>query len=176
MKHPVFFLSALLGLAACDAEVESRKAATPGIEVPAPTALPVQPLAAAGPATTIQPDTTDDLQRAASVVDLDVLTRQTGGTVKLFGTAGGDPAMNGLYTYIAFYRSSADGWAVFRIGDVLNYRVRAETPGRVDLAVTESVLDEATGQIGERERRLIVAWTPGPDGAPPTTITVTPAQ
>ena len=50
---PVTFLAAVLGLAACDAQVESRKAALPAVQaVPAPYA----PLGATGPATvTIAP-------------------------------------------------------------------------------------------------------------------------
>ena len=179
MKHPILFLSALAVLAACDSGTESRKDAVPAVEAPPAAAAeqaPVTPLVAAGPAATVQPSTDMNIQYAASVVQLDMLTKQGGSTVKLFGTAGGDPAMNGLYTDIAFFQSSAEGWAVFRIGDVLDYRVLSEAPGRVDLQIAESVMDEATGQIGRRERRLIVAWTPGADEAPPATITVTPAR
>jgi hypothetical protein len=84
--------------------------------------------------------------------------------------------MNGLYTDIAFFGSSAEGWAVFRIGDFLDYAVLSETPGRVDLKVTESVMDEARGEIGSREHRLIITWTPGADETPPAAITVTPAR
>jgi len=95
---------------------------------------------------------------------------------KLFGTAGGDPAMNGLYTYVAIFAGVADGWRVFQIGDFLEYRVMADAPGRVDLEVQESVVDPATDEIGSRTRRLILTWTPqGPDGAP-TSISVAPAR
>jgi len=180
MKHPLLFAAAVLALAACDSGTETRKdavpqAGTPGL--PASQAAPTTaPLVAAGPAATVQPSTDINIQYAASVVKLDQLTKQDGATVKLFGTAGGDPAMNGLYIDIAFFRSPAEGWAVFRIGDVLDYTVLSEAPGRVDLRVRESVLDDATGQIGSRERRLIVAWTPGADEAPPALVTVTPAR
>ena len=111
----------------------------------------------AGPAATVQPDTEEGNQWAAAVVELTPLTRQGDRTVKLFGTAGGDPAMNGLYTHVAFFDSPAEGWRVFRIGDFLEYRVLSEAPGRVDLEIDESVMDEATGQIGgvrEVRRRL----------------------
>ena len=182
MKHPLLFAAALAGLAACDSGTETRKEAVPQAQAPTP-ALPASqsapttpPLVAAGAPATVQPSTDESSQSAASVVKLDVLTKQAGSTVKLFGTAGGDPAMNGLYTDIAFFRSSAEGWAVFRIGDVLDYQVLSEAPGRVDLRVEESVLNDTSGQIGKRERRLIVSWTPGADEAPPATITVTPAR
>ena len=182
MKHPILFAAAILGLAACDPGTETRqdagpRPAAPTPNLPASQATPqTRPLIAAGPAATVQPSTDPNLQYAASVVKLDVLSKQTGPTVKLFGTAGGDPAMNGLYTDIAFFGSSAEGWAVFRIGDFLDYAVLSETPGRVDLKVTESVMDEARGEIGSRERRLIITWTPGADETPPASIAVTPAR
>jgi len=171
---PVTFLAALLGLAACDAQVESRKAALPAEQAaPAPAA---PPLAAAGPAATVQPDTEEGSQWAAAVVELTPLTRQGDSTVKLFGTAGGDPAMNGLYTHVAFFDSPAEGWRIFRIGDFLDYRVLSEAPGRVDLEINESTMDEATGNIGSRTRRVIVGWAVATDGSVPATVTVTPAQ
>ncbi len=171
---PVTFLAALLGLAACDAQVESRKAAVPAEQSPpAPAAAP---LTAAGPAATVQPDADEGQQWAAAVVELTPLTRQGDRTVKLFGTAGGDPAMNGLYTHVAFFDSPAEGWRVFRIGDVLDYRVLSEAPGRVDLEINESVMDQASGNIGSRTRRVIVGWALATDGSVPATVTVTPAQ
>ena len=169
---PVTFLAALLGLAACDAQVESRKAAVPA-EQAAPAAAP---LTAAGPAATVQPDSEEGQQWAAAVVSLDELKAQGDRTVKLFGTAGGDPAMNGLYTHVAFFDSPAEGWRVFRMGDFLDYRVLSESPGRVDLEIDESTMDEASGQIGSRTRRVIVGWALATDGSAPATVTVTPAQ
>ena len=176
MRHPVVFLAALLGLTACDAQVESRREAVPAAEAPPPPVQSRDPLVASGPAATLQPTADMNTQWAASVVRLDPLKGQGGATVKLFGTAGGDPAMNGLYTHIAFFKSSAEGWAVFRIGDVLDYEILSEAPGRVDLKLEESMMDAATGQIGSRERRVIVAWTPGAGEEPPAAITVTPAR
>ncbi|MDP1528390.1 MAG: hypothetical protein Q8M05_03320 [Rhodoferax sp.] len=171
---PVTFMIALLGLAACDAEVESRKAAVPAEQAaPAATAAP---LTAAGSAATIQPEADDRAQQAASVVELTPLTRQGDATVKLFGTAGGDPAMNGLYTHLAFFDSPAEGWRVFRLGDFLEYRVLSEAPGRVDLEIDESVMDDASGQIGGRTYRVIVGWTVAADGSAPASVTVTPAR
>ncbi len=170
---PVTFLTVLLGLAACDAQVESRKAALPAEQaVPAPAA----PLIAAGPAVIVQPDADEGQRWAASVVELTPLSRQGDRTVKLFGTAGGDPAMNGLYTHVAFFDSPAEGWRVFRIGDFLDYRVLSESAGRVDLEIDESTMDEATGTIGSRTRRVIVGWALAADGSVPATVTIAPAQ
>lgn len=173
---PVTFLAALLALAACDTQVETRKAEVPAAEqagTPAPAAAPQT---ASGPAATLQPETAPDVQQAASVVSLDELKAQGNMTVKLFGTAGGDPAMNGLYTHLAFFQSPAEGWRVFRLGDVLEYRVLSEAPGRVDLEVRESTMDPATNAIGSRTRRVIIGWAVAADGSAPATVTVTPAQ
>jgi hypothetical protein len=170
---PVTFLTVLLGLTACDAQVESRKAALPAEQAaPAPAA----PLTAAGPAAIVQPDTDEGQQWAASVVELTPLSRQGDRTVKLFGTAGGDPAMNGLYTHVAFFDSPGEGWRVFRIGDFLDYRVLSESAGRVDLEIDESTMDEATGTIGSRTRRVIVGWALAADGSLPATVTIAPAE
>ncbi len=173
---PVTFLVALLGLTACDTQVESRKAEVPAAEQSAPAAAVAAPLTAAGPAAIVQPDADEGQQWAAAVVELTPLARQGDRTVKLFGTAGGDPAMNGLYTHVAFFDSPAEGWRVFRIGDFLDYRLLSEAPGRVDLEVTESTMDEASGQIGSRTRRVIVGWALAADGSAPATVTVSPAQ
>ena len=171
---PITFLAVLLGLTACDAQVESRKSALPG-EQAAPAAA-AAPLTATGPAAIVQPDANEGQQWAASVVTLDDLKAQGDRTVKLFGTAGGDPAMNGLYTHVAFFDSPAEGWRVFRLGDFLDYRVLSESEGRVDLELDESTMDDASGEIGSRTRRVIVGWALPADGSPPATVTVTPAQ
>jgi hypothetical protein len=173
---PVTFLTVVLALAACDAGVESRKT----VETAEPQAVPpraaVTPLAPAGPAAVLQPDADPNQQWSAAVVRVDDLAAQGDRTVKLFGTAGGDPAMNGLYTHVAFFESPAEGWRVFRIGDFLDYRVLSEAPGRVDLEIDESTLNAATGTIGSRKRRIIVGWALATDGAAPSTVTVTPAR
>ena len=171
---PVTFLLAVLALAACDAGVESRDTVLPA-EQP-PSSPRAAPLTAAGPAAILQPDTDPNQQWAASVVRLDALENQGDRTVKVFGTAGGDPAMNGLYTHLAFFESPAEGWRVFRIGDFLDYRLLSEAPGRIDLEIDESVMDAATGQIGSRKRRIIVGWALPTDGSVPATVTVTPAR
>ena len=121
----------------------------------------------------IRPDADENLQWAASVIEINELRHQGNASVKLFGTAGGDPAMNGLYTYLAFYQSPADGWRVFGLGDFLSYRILADTPGRLSLEIHESVMNQRTGDIGSRVRRLAVSWTAGRGGEPPATISVT---
>ncbi len=112
----------------------------------------------------------DDLQWAASVVQLNPLGRPGEGP-KLFGLAGGDPAANGLHTYLAFYISPGDGWRIFEIGDFLSYRILRDRPGQVLIAIEESTMN-ADGEMASRRRRLELGWTPGPDGAPPETVSV----
>ena len=172
---PLLFLTALVGLAACDAGVETRKAAVPPAEQPAPLAA-VAPLAASGPAAVLAPETDGALQEAAGVVRLDQLSGQGPVAAKLFGTAGGDPAMNGLHMHIAFFQDPALGWRVFRLADVLDYRILSERAGRVDLELEESIMDEASGRIGSETRRVIVGWPIAADGSAPAEVTLTPAQ
>ena len=173
---PALFVSALLLLTGCDAGAEDRRVRMDEAENRADEVSRTPVLTPSGPAQALQADEDEFLQWSAAVVRVDYLDHQGDGTtVKLFGTAGGDPAMNGLYTHIAFFGSVADGWRTFRIGDFLDYRVLAAARGRVDLEVTESYLDPATDEIGSRVRRLIVTWTPPAEGAPET-VSVADAQ
>jgi len=172
------------GLAGCD----RLSAAWDGFNNPGPSARPSAPptsdaspapggsLVEAGQAVVLQPETDDALQTAAAVVALDYLPDQGDLTAKMFGTAGGDPAMNGLYTYVAFFQSPAEGWRVFRIGDYLEYQIQAVSAGRVELRLEESVMDQATGEIGSRQTAVILNFSPGPDGEVPATVTLTPAR
>lgn len=171
MKHRNLLAVGLLTLAvvACD-NVHINKQIRIG---DAETIEPLKPKGGPAPLTA---DAEPNLQWSASVVRIDELKVQGDNTVKLFGTAGGDPAMNGLYTYVAFYVSTADGWAVFKVGDFLDYKVLNEAQGHVDLEIEESTMDEATGQIGSRMRRVIVGWVEGANGAAPASVSVTPAQ
>jgi len=123
----------------------------------------------------IRPDADEGLQWAAGVVEITELRHQGDLTAKLFGTAGGDPAMNGLYTYLAFFESPAEGWRVFRLGDFLTYHILSETPGRVVVEIRENT-NQGVDNMGTRTRRLLVSWRAGAGGQPPTTISVTTAR
>jgi hypothetical protein len=170
----------VIALSACDrepgaSEVRKEPTSGPASTHATPTPTAGVPLTATGPAESLEPDTADDIQGPASVVRIDEMSRQGDLTVKLFGTAGGDPAMNGLYTYIAFFDSVPEGWRVFRIGDFLDYRVLREEAGRIDLEISESVMNPDDGAISSRKTHLIVTWTPGPDDTPPPQVIVAPA-
>ena len=173
-------LAAAMALAGCDridaaygAFNDPPKAVEPvdatPVTPPAPTPTgPVQPLKPTGRGLPVKALPEPMLQISASVTEVVPLALQGERTVKLFGTAGGDPAMNGLYTYIAFFRSPADGWWVFQLGDFLSFTVLNEVPGQVDVEVEESVMDPGTGTIGSRQRRIIIAFPvdQGPDAPP----------
>lgn len=163
----------LMGLALAVALSACTFAASPSAE----RAEPAVTLTAEGPPSDLSAEQpASELQWAASVVSVDFLENQAEGAgVKLFGAAGGDPAMNGLQTHIAFFENPAEGWVVFRLGDFLSYRVISDSPGRVDLEISESTMNAETGEIGSRTHFAIVTWTLGDDNAPPQSVTVTPA-
>lgn len=143
---------------------------TLGVSVAPSTAAPVAP----NPAL-LSPDTSEAVQHAASVVKLIELKRQGKSAVRLFGAAGGDPAMNGLYTFISFYVSPGDGWRVFKVGDFLDVFLISEAPGRATLRVHESTMNATTGVIGSRTRRLVLTWSTAAGDLAPDTVRVTPA-
>ena len=152
--------------------VHLKAALALGIMLAAAPAL-AQPVGSAEPAT-VAPDPGENLQVAAGVTSVHQLSHQgeLGGTI--FSLVGGDPAMNGEYIILSFDISPAEGSRNFRIGDVLEYSIVSETPGRVLLQVRENVMGDG-GEIGERSRRVAITWTPGPDGAPPASVTVATA-
>ena len=157
---------------ATPAEPATEDTVAPVAEAPVPEVL-----VAAGEPEALAVETTEYASAAASVVRVDFLENQGGSAgVKLFGTAGGDPAANGLYTYIAFYIGPGGDWVVFPVGNFIDYRILFDAPGRVDLEITETTIDEATAEMGSQTRRVIVSWTDVMDDAPPESVTVTPAQ
>lgn len=180
MKHPFLMLLLTLAVTACDPNAVTGPAPQPGGQAgggqTGPATPPAQPLTPGGKGLIVKALPDDTLQYAASVVEVHDLTKQGDVTVKMFGTAGGDPAMNGLQTYLAFYRSPAEGWWVFGVGDFLSFRILNETPGRVDLEVEESVMDPATNAITSHKRRMILSFTATDtvESAPPS-VESTPA-
>ena len=122
-----------------------------------------------------EPETDEGLQYAASVARVVSLTRQGDANASLFSTVGGDPAMNGEYIYLSFESDPHEAAQIFRVGDVLEWRLVAETRGRLLLAVRENIMN-ANGEIGERRRRVAVTWTPGAGGAAPARVTVATAR
>lgn len=138
--------------------------------------LAATPLSAQPRATgleTLRPDDQSELQWAAGVTKITQLP-QVRPDAHLFGVTGGDPAMNGLQTYLAFYESPAEGSKIFRIGDFLDYVVLSQAANRVVLSVRENVMP-ASGNVGVRWRRLTVTWRVPAGQEVPASISVTSA-
>jgi hypothetical protein len=165
MKHA--FAMAAFALAACSPQAEKpAEPAAPAAEAPAAaTVTPAQP---SGPAKTIASASDDALLSAASVTDVHMVKDAD---IKLFSTAGGDPAINGLYTYLALF-TAPDGWdQIFMIGDFNSWEVIEESPSRVVLKVSRSWIEEGSGDIKTADEKLILDIPQDP-AAP---LTVTPA-
>lgn len=187
MKHRILLAATLLAatqLSACDRLSAAMDAfQSPPVKTPAAppvdaTPLPShgQPLTPTGKGLPAKALPDQALQDLASVIEVTPLAAQTNLSGKLFGVGGGDPAVNGLQTYITFFRSPAEGWWVFGLGDFLSYKVLNETAGRIDIEVEESVLDEATGQIGSRKRHMILAFQDQDAEANPVNLRILPAE
>ncbi len=179
MRYSVLSIAVCIALAlsACEAEpapAPSRAEAIASLASPTLQAAPLTPSGAPVALIAVETSQSDNgLQWAASVVKIDEIP---GESAKLFGVAGGDPAMNGLQTFVAFFQDPAEGWAIYPIGDFLGYTVLSRANGRVDIEIEESTMDEATGNIGSRKRKIIVQWTQGVNDAAPTAVTVTPGE
>ena len=171
-------IAAALGLmiAACDALPEEEhavdRAREPATASTVPTPQPADRRAEpAGEPETLEIAEDDDLQWAASVMQIHPMESQN---AKLFGVAGGDPAMNGLVTYLGLFAGPAEGWRVYRIGDFEEWTVSEESRRRVVLDVRESRMGE-NDEIVAEDRRLIVEFRMGEDGQSDR-VTVTPAR
>lgn len=155
---------AALALAACQPVAPQTTApAAPAAESPAPLALKPS-----GPPRTVAAE--GEPMEAAYVTDVRMVEGADG--AKIFSTAGGDPAINGLYTYLALF-TAPEGWTrVFQIGDFNSWEVVEESAERVTLRVSRSWIEEGSGDIKTAEEYLIVTL---PDEQA-TTVEVTPAS
>ena len=162
MKY--MLVAAALTLAACSpAPAATPSAVEPVAVTPAPAALNLKPT---GPAIAVA--AAPESMPEAFVTDVRLLKD---GSAKLFSTAGGDPAINGLYTYIAIW-SDEDQWGkVFQIGDFNSWDIAEEAPGRVVLKVSRSWIEDGSGDIKTAEEHLIIT-IPKADSE---TLEVTPA-
>lgn len=158
--------AAALALAACQPAAEEPAAPkTPGgAEAPVAAVEPAKP---SGPAKNIEAE--DDHFPEAYVTDVHNIKDAD---FKIFSTAGGDPAINGLYTYLARYNADERGWTqVYMIGDFNGWEVIEESPTRVVLKVSRMYLEESSGEIKTADEKLILDLPA--DGATP--LKVTPA-
>jgi hypothetical protein len=153
-------VAAALAAAACTAQ----NTQAPPAEPPAPAPAAAVP---AGPPQTLARETEPGVVTAAYVSDVDWIG-ETG--VKIFATVGGDPAINGLYTYVSRFEPP-DEMEVYKIGDFEEYTLESHTATEAVLAVRQSRIDEK-GEVVTESRRIIVSL-PQSGGKE---ITVTPAK
>lgn len=164
MKHAVF--AAALALAACQPAAEPPAAPVePAAEAPAsPAAALAQP---SGPAKAIE--AVGEPMPEAYVTDVHNIADAD---FRIFSTAGGDPAINGFYTYLARYNEEDRGWTqVYMIGDFNSWEVAEESPTRVVLKVSRSWVEQDSGDIKTADEKLIIDLPADPE----TPVTVTPA-
>jgi hypothetical protein len=160
-------LMAALALAACQpaAEAPAQPTGPAGAETPVAPAA-VEPAKPSGPAKDIEAE--DDHMPEAWVTDVHHIKDAD---FKIFSTAGGDPAINGLYTYLAAY-TPPDGWTrVYMLGDFNSWDVIEESPTRVVLKISRSWVEQESGDIKTAEEKLIVDLPATPE----TPVKVTPA-
>ena len=159
-------LAAALALAACQpaAEEPAKPAEQAAAETPPPPAP--EPARPSGPAKSIEAE--DDQMPEAWVTDVHLVKDAD---FKIFSTAGGDPAINGLYTYLAAY-TQPDGWTrVYMLGDFNSWDVLEESATRVVLKISRSWIEEGTGDVKTADEKLIIDLPATPE----TPVTVTPA-
>lgn len=177
-------ISAILAIAcltmpACGpAPAPAKAPAAPAKAQTAETAKPFE--VAEGERVTIAPLQAEGPDPSAfGVVQLDTLAGASNlGTVRIFGTASGDPAANGLMTYLGF--NSAHDGVGFLLGNFRTYRVIAAAPGRIDLEIDEDVIGDG-GELKPITRRVIVSWIEKPQADSPNpefpaALTITPAR
>lgn len=163
MRHslPLTLIASALALAACQPDAGTPP--EPADSRPAAEAGPAQP---AGPARTVTAE--EAPMPEAWVTDVRLIKDAD---IKLFSTAGGDPAINGLFTYLSVY-TQPEGWTrVYMIGDFNAWEVVEEAASRVVLRVSRSWVEEASGEIRTAEEKLIIDVPEDPE-AP---IKITPA-
>jgi hypothetical protein len=76
-----------------------------------------------------------------SVDQVEVIKGQTR-SLKIFSRSGGDPAMNGSYVNLAVFIDASEGWKVFELGNVRDYKVLPSArEGFLKLQMTTDTFD-----------------------------------
>jgi len=166
MTRTVLILTVMAALAACDhpdAPASRPKAAPP----PTPMSVAKAPARPSEPGAIVPALSGERMQEAASVSQLHAMPRLN---AKVFSVSGGDPAVNGLVTYLALFAGSAEGWRVYPLGDFAAWRVVEAMPGRIVLATVEDKAGPA-GDIVKKQGHVHVAFAAGGQ-TPPDTISV----
>jgi hypothetical protein len=145
-------LAGALALAACQPAAETPAAPAEPAAPAAPAAPTVEPAKPSGPAKAVEAE--DDHFPEAYVTDVHHIKDAD---FKVFSTAGGDPAVNGLYTYLARYNDDERGWTqVYMLGDFNSWEIVEESPTRIVLKVSRSWVEQESGDIKTADEKLIV--------------------
>lgn len=145
-------LAGALALAACQPAAETPAAPAEPAAPAAPATPTVEPAKPSGPAKAVEAE--DDHFPEAYVTDVHHIKDAD---FKVFSTAGGDPAVNGLYTYLARYNDDERGWTqVYMLGDFNSWEIVEESPTRIVLKVSRSWVDQESGDIKTADEKLIV--------------------
>lgn len=161
-------MSVLVPLALMMGACSPPPAKAPATPAPSAAAVTAPTLVVNGAATKVAVSD-QDLSMAAGVVRVTDLDADG---AKIFLTAGGDPAINGLYTYLALYIEDDRDWRVFQIGDFNEVSIVSQTKETVDLKASVSWVDQPTGDIKTEERFMRVSIPAQTD----TALTVTPLK
>ena len=145
-------LAGALALAACQPAAETPAVPAEPAAPAAPAAPTVEPAKPSGPAKAVEAE--DDHFPEAYVTDVHHIKDAD---FKVFSTAGGDPAVNGLYTYLARYNDDERGWTqVYMLGDFNSWEIVEESPTRIVLKVSRSWVEQESGDIKTADEKLIV--------------------
>ena len=152
MRRAILILTVILGLSACG-EPASPKGQP---RAPPPTPMPVTraPARPTGPGAVVPAVAPDALQEAASVSQFHAMPRLN---AKVFSVSGGDPAANGLVTYLGLFGGPAEGWRVYPIGDFSAWRVVEAGPGKIVVAIRQDTAGP-NGDIQNRTGHVHIAF------------------
>jgi hypothetical protein len=129
-------------------------------------ATSLKPLGDAGQ--TVAMETGEGVAYAAGVAEVYFLKAEG---AKIFTTAGGDPAINGLYTYYAQFSEEDRSWRSFMVGDFNEITIVQDTPTQTGLRVSKSSID-ANGDV-RTETQFLLIPAPAPEAK---SITVLPSS
>ena len=169
LSVPTMLVAALtLVVTGCEQPAQSSEKASAPTLPPRSGQPAMRPVVPTGPVQSIPALSATELQEAAAVSQLRSLPEQS---AKVFSISGGDPAVNGLVTYLGLYISSAEGWRVYAIGDFAEWRLTEASKGRLVLTVRQETAGP-DGDIQARDFRVVVAFDWNLQ-TPPPTISVT---
>lgn len=125
------------------------------------------PLTTTGAVETLQTD--ESVAQAADVSN--VYPVKSGDGAKIFIRVGGDPAINGLWTYYSVYDEELRGPRSWLLGDFNEVKIVRDTQTETALQISKTRVLENGDYATDTSYLIIAAPKPGD-----TTLTVTPAK